>query len=198
MDEKIRCSRCHRERSISFFMKGEKTMKTCSTCRENKKKCSHNKQKSSCVNCSPCPHGKIKHGCKECSPCPHGKIKTKCFDCGGGSACIHSSQKAYCKKCQEPFNIIIKNWIRVCRHIDKKFKRFDADRFIDTDFLRGLLEDYKKCYYEDCKVEFEYIEKNKNLVTIERINNNKGHVKSNCVLACLSCNSKRKSNATTI
>ena len=69
--------------------------------------------------------------------------------------------------------------------------------FVDTNFLRGLLEDYQHCYYKDCKAKFEYIEFGHNLVTIERLNNNIGHIKTNCVLACLRCNSKRRSNATT-
>ena len=77
-----------------------------------------------------------------------------------------------------------------------KYNRYDSGRFIDKYFLKRLIEDYPTCYYEDCKTPLQYTEYKYNLATIERINNNIGHIKSNCVLCCLSCNNKRKSNLT--
>ena len=46
---------------------------------------------------------------------------------------------------------------------------YDADRFIDKCFLKGLVEDYKQYYYGDCKVNFQYKEYQNDLVTIERL-----------------------------
>ena len=34
----------------------------------------------------------------------------------------------------------------------------------------------------------QYIEYNETLATIERLDNNIGHIKSNCVIACKDCN----------
>lgn len=42
----------------------------------------------------------------------------------------------------------------------------------------------------------QYEIKQNDLLTIERLDNNKMHIKSNCMLSCLKCNLQRKSNAT--
>jgi len=69
---------------------------------------------------------------------------------------------------------------------DKKYNRFDVDRFIDKCFLKELVKDYQNCYY--CEVKLQYVDYNDTLATIERLNNNIGHIKSNCVLSCRKCN----------
>ena len=71
---------------------------------------------------------------------------------------------------------------------------YDADRFIDKCFMEGLVEDYKQCYYGDCKVNLQYTEYQDDLATIERLDNSIGHIKSNYVLCCLKCNNLKKSN----
>ena len=207
MDEKsVKCPRCKCFRYPSNFLKESRQLKTCIKCRENSAKfrsinlCNHNKQKYNCKECNGCPHDKLKYHCKDCGGgymCVHGKRKDVCKECSKGSFCEHGRRKHVCKECGDPFKIIIKAWILSCRRSDKNNGRFNPDQFIDTDFLRGLLEDYEHCFYNDCKVKFEYVEHNHELVTIERINNNIGHIKSNCVLACMGCNLKKKSNATT-
>ena len=77
---------------------------------------------------------------------------------------------------------------------DKKYGIYDADRFIDKCFLKGLVEDYPNCYYSDCNVKLQYVYYQDDLATIERLDNKIGHIKSNCVLACLKCNKQKKSN----
>ena len=65
----------------------------------------------------------------------------------------------------------------------------NADRFIDKCFLEGLVEDSRgECHY--CHTEIQYKTYNKTLATIERLDNSIGHLKSNCVIACLPCNCK--------
>jgi len=112
--------------------------------------------------------------------------------------CLHGKQKYRCKKCSDPIEVTVRNWLYNCRGNDKKYDRYDPDHFIDKDFLRGLIEDYKLCYYKDCKVELQYIEYSDDLATIERINNSIGHIKSNCVLACMRCNKSKKSSVITV
>ena len=126
--------------------------------------------------------------------CQHGRQKQYCRDCGGSSICQHGKRKPYCKICTNPTEVTIRNWISHSREADKKYNRFDANHFIDSDFLRGLVEDYDRCYYKDCEKKLQYIDYSDDLATIERVNNAKGHIKSNCVLACKRCNNMRKSN----
>jgi hypothetical protein len=82
----------------------------------------------------------------------------------------------------------VRNWIKHSRSSDKERNRFDIVNFIDKDFCRLLIQEYPRCYYNDCNVELQYRNHNGTLATIERLNNNIGHIKTNCVLACLKCN----------
>ena len=129
---------------------------------------------------------------KTCLPCRNrdreSRLKNKCE---------HEKQKCKCKNCRDPIKITIKQWVNDCRSSDKKYNRYDPDRFIDKCFLQGLVEDYPNCYYEDCQVKLQYVDYGDDLASIERLDNSLGHVKSNCVLACLKCNNLKKSNQTT-
>jgi hypothetical protein len=80
---------------------------------------------------------------------------------------------------------------------DIKYNRYDEDNHVDKEFLHSLIAKSQRCYYEDCAVELQYIIRQHDMVTLERLNNNIGHTKDNCVIACLKCNSRRRSNATT-
>ena len=143
-----------------------------------------------------CEHGKYKYQCRECKGsqiCPHRRQKYQCKECGGGQICPHSRRKAYCKKCSDPIKVNIEQWIFSRRKYDKMRNIYDADRFIDKYFLKGLIEDYKQCYYGDCKVNLQYTEYQDDLATIERLDNSIGHIKSNCVLCCMKCNKSNKS-----
>ena len=113
----------------------------------------------------------------------------------------HDRRKQTCKKCSDPIKITIKQWIFSRRQYDKIYIIYDADRFIDKCFLEGLIEDYKQCYYGDCKdadghgpVKLQYTGYRNDLASIERLDNSIGHIKSNCILCCLKCNKSRKSN----
>ena len=119
--------------------------------------------------------------------------KYQCKECEGSQICPHNRQKSHCKKCSDPIKINIEQWIFSRRQYDKMRNIYDADRFIDKCFLKGLIEDYKQCYYGDCKVNLQYTEYQDDLATIERLDNSIGHIKSNCVLCCLKCNKFRKS-----
>ena len=150
-----------------------------------------------------CEHGKYKYQCKECGGtqiCPHSKRKYQCKECKGTQICPHDRQKSHCKKCSDPVKVSIKQWIFSSRQYDKMRNIYDADRFIDKCFMEGLVEDYKQCYYGDCKdadglgpVNLQYTEYQDDLATIERLDNSIGHIKSNCVLCCLKCNKSNKS-----
>ena len=162
--------------------------------------CKHGKYKYQCRECKGsqiCPHNKRKPQCKECGGsqiCSHNREKNHCKKCVGSQICSHNREKNYCKKCSDPVKVSIKQWIFSSRQCDKMRNIYDADRFIDKCFLEGLIEDYKQCYYGDCKVNLQYTEYQDDLATIERLDNSIGHIKSNCVLCCLKCNVSKKSN----
>ena len=183
----IKCSNCKRITNITDFKKNGKVLKTCIKCRmsfiksQNKKKCLHNRKKSQCIEC----HGS--------SICEHNRIKNTCILCNGSSICEHKKRKNRCKICSDEIKITIDTMICSSKHNDKKYNRYDIVNFIDKCFLKNLIEDSEnKCFY--CKCQLQYMIKQSNLATIERINNKLGHIKSNVVIACHHCNVSRVGN----
>ena len=170
----------------------------CKEC-EGSQICPHNRQKQTCKECKGtqvCPHNRQKQTCKECKGtqvCPHNRQKQTCKECKGSQVCPHNKIKRTCKKCSDPVKVNIEQWIFNSRNYDKMNNIYDANRFIDKCFLKVLVEDFRKCYYEDCEVNLQYTEYQNDLATIERLNNSVGHIKSNCVLCCLKCNVSKKS-----
>jgi len=122
--------------------------------------------------------------------CTHNLHKFRCIDCGGSQICIHNKQRQWCKNCSGSVKVNIQGWIISSKQSDKKYNRFDVDRFIDKCFLKELVKDYPNCYY--CEVQLQYFDFNDTLATIERLDNSKGHIKSNCVIACRKCNLSRE------
>ena len=121
--------------------------------------------------------------------CPHKKQKSTCADCDGCGVCSHNRQRRYCILCYTPQKILIARWIIDCRRLDRKNNIYDPDRFIDTEFIKGLMEDNECCYYRGCKIKLQYNDRTNDMATLELLDNSKGHIKSNCVLTCLRCNS---------
>ena len=219
MENKRRCTICKIDRELDQFVSkaGRTNLKNCLRCRTIKnqsiKKCEHGRQKSHCKECggnSICSHGRRKSQCKECggssicehgrqkpcckecggnSICEHGRQKQTCKECGGSSICEHGRQKQTCKACNNPKQITIKNMIRLSRQHDIENNRYDANNFIDKCFIHSLIDESTKCYY--WKVQIQFIEFNSTLCMIECLDNTIGHIKSNCVLACRTCNVSR-------
>jgi hypothetical protein len=73
-------------------------------------------------------------------------------------------------------------------------KRLDNDKLINIDDVLDILkESNMKCYYCKKNVLLLYdIVREKNQWTLDRLNNELGHNKGNCVMSCLSCNLKRR------
>ena len=177
----IKCPKCKTYKYPKDFLNEKnRTLKTCKECRNRAKKYRDNHK---------CEHGRQKSHCKECGGstiCEHNRERNKCKECGGASICEHGRQRNTCKICTDPIKITLTNWISASRQKDKKFNIYDANNFIDKCFLKGLMEDYPNCYY--CNIHLQYVEYQDDLATIERIDNSIGHIKSNCVVACRSCN----------
>ena len=175
------CSKCKKERNLGDFRSGCKILKTCIKCRDSDKK---SKEKTKCI------HNKVKCRCRECcgsNLCIHDRQKYQCKVCGGVGICIHNRQKSNCKECGDPIDITIKNMISNSKKKDKKINNYDEPNFIDYPFIQHLiLESNDKCYYCSCELQYAYY--TNNLATIERLDNSLGHIKSNCVIACRTCN----------
>jgi len=185
MTYEIKCTQCKRYKSEDNYLKNGRILKLCINCR--------NYSKNYRLKHEMCVHNLQKYFCKNCSGsqiCIHNKQKSKCIECGGSDFCKHNKLRYYCKTCTDPVKVSIKCWISSLKVSDKKYNRYDADRFIDRCFLKELIKDFPNCYY--CEVELQYIEYNDTLATIERLDNSKGHIKSNCVIACRKCNLSRE------
>jgi hypothetical protein len=131
-------------------------------------------------------NGNIYKWCSDCIIIRAAKRQTEKCPCG--------KQFHQCKLCGDAVKITIRLMIMHSKRTDKKYNRYNANNLIDTDFLTGLIESNRFCYYDDCKIEMQYITFTNDLATIERLDNSIGHIQSNCVLCCKSCNCKRKSN----
>jgi len=180
MNKDVKCQRCKCYRTEDDYLKNGRRLKTCINCRNHEK---NYRMKNKC------PHDRQKQKCRDCGGigiCKHNRQKYKCIDCGGSDVCKHKLLRYYCKTCSDPVKVSIQGWIISSKQSDRKYNRFDADRFIDRCFLKELVKDFPNCYY--CEVELQYVDNNDTLATIERLDNSIGHIKSNCVLACRKCN----------
>ena len=79
---------------------------------------------------------------------------------------------------------------------DEQKNRIDKEKpLLLNDIYELLIESHMQCYY--CVQEvFIYYEKyrDKSQWTLERIDNNLGHFKQNCVISCLECNLQRRNH----
>lgn len=137
-----------------------------------------------------CEHGREKYRCKDCGGigiCEHNRRKSQCRDCGGSQICEHKRKKSTCRECGNVIKKTIDRFIRDSKAADKRYNRLDIVNFIDRDFCKLLIEESNdKCCYCECNL--EYVLKCHNLISIERINNDIGHIKSNVKISCYHCN----------
>jgi len=188
--QRQKCSSCKMNMTLDKFTKkrDDTYQKTCDECLQKRRarvannKCEHDRQQYECVDCD---GGGV---------CEHRLRRDRCRDCNGSSFCVHNIRKHECKRCSDPLKITIKNMIRGSKQTDKKYNRYDPVNLVDYCFLENLLEDYSHCCYTDCNVALQIVEYQDDLATIERLDNDIGHIKSNCVICCMKCNHMKKSN----
>lgn len=163
MESIRKCTSCKKNYNLEHYRKGTKILKQCLNCRNIKLK-SINKTK-----------------------CVHGRQKDKCKLCGGVGICIHGKRKDQCKLCKNPLDITIKHMIGNSKRQDKKNNIFNESEFVDYEYLKNLIDITNDiCVYCDCPLQYTYF--TSNLATIERINNELGHIKSNVLISCHRCN----------
>ena len=163
MEQIRKCTSCKKNYDLEHYTKGNRILNQCLKCRNVAKK-SMNKTK-----------------------CIHGRIKYSCIDCGGGGICLHNKHKSNCKKCNNPVDITIKYMIKNSKKHDIKKNRYNESEFVDYQYLFNLIDIFNdQCFYCDCHL--QYTNFTNNLATIERINNELGHIKSNVLISCYKCN----------
>jgi hypothetical protein len=175
----IDCRACStRTHADEFEVKKGIKLKTCKRCLTKSK---------AYYEANKCQHGKQPSRCGECDGvgiCQHKKQKTRCVQCNGGGICQHRTQRAQCKQCTNPQTILIRRWIEHSKETDKLRKQ---ETNITREFCTTIItESGNRCCY--CAVELQMLERNANLMTIERIDNRLGHVVGNCRVACFHCN----------
>lgn len=190
--DRIKCRRCKMNLTIDHYVKkrDDTFQKTCNDCLTKQR---------AYVESKKCPHGLQKTRCRKCEDgggavCMHDKIRSRCPHCDGGEMCNHGKERRQCKQCSDPLKISVKTIIAGSKRKDLKYNRYDAPNFIDPGFVESMLKKHMRCYYKDCNEELQLVEYTDNLATIERLDNSIGHVKDNCVIACLKCNRSKRSN----
>ena len=72
---------------------------------------------------------------------------------------------------------------------------YDKDNHITTKYLLSL-KNYNgdKCYHCNCDLDWDNLQHTRRdrQVTLQRIDNTKGHIKNNCVWCCFECNVKKR------
>lgn len=101
--------------------------------------------------------------------------------------CEHMKIKSKCPRCINPIKLRIRNIISATKQSDKMYRRYDADNHIDFNHVKELMFNRAfKCAF--CHRDTQFETYNESLCTIDRIDNNIGHVKGNCTISCRRCN----------
>ena len=133
--------------------------------------------------------------CKETKCCLICRNKINIFNkINNNKKCRHGLRPTRCKICYDKVKITIINMVYHSKESDKKFNRkYNNNDFITTKYLHNLVGDPNNlyCAYYFCDTKLNFDKSNPAMATIERINNDLAHIKSNCVLACRTCNYKK-------
>jgi len=111
-----------------------------------------------------------------------------CVDCSEKRRqkdyCEHDTRNHDCRFCGVGAYISARKTLHSCRRSDFK-KGFIND--LDINYTLDLFMGNTQCYY--CKIELQHLYPfKKDFATIDRLNDELPHIKSNCVLACRDCN----------
>ena len=100
-------------------------------------------------------------------------------------------KKQRCRSCAVDLHSSkVKNWLYSIRTRDKLTKEaFQAIKDPIKQKLDELLKEQKTCFY--CGIDLQFKDhKGANMASLERLNNQKGHIPCNLTLCCIQCNRK--------
>jgi len=185
-----KCKSCKALRKQNDFIYNDKVNKSCCVCRDRRLKMKkymieYNKK------------DKIKEYKKEYNEENKQKIneKQKKYNEENKEYILEYKKEKYQNEKQEnPLKVKIIGMINKSRQSDKERNRtYDENEYVDYDFLNDLWNKQEgKCGYNCCKCEmvltFNKDTRNPYQVSIQRLDNNIAHIKSNIMLSCFMCN----------
>jgi len=106
--------------------------------------------------------------------------------------CEHDRQKHQCKEClndNELLDFYCRRSVFNHRHSDLRKNLYDPNLHISTDWMKDEIEyQNHKCIWCQKKLKITRDKHCPDMPTVDRIYNERGHWKSNCVIACYDCN----------
>jgi biotin synthase-like enzyme len=129
--------------------------------------------------------------CEESSEEKFKKKKNKQFY----KSCIDCNEKQKKKRWNDPTETRMRRIIYNSKVVDARKKMLDLNNHVDLEYINQLqFESGSRCVYCLAKVSLNLSAKNNHLLTLDRIYNEVGHIKSNVQIACFSCNMARGNN----
>ena len=164
----VKCAYCHAWKPPTDFMSNDRNVKTCKKCREKKK--DYREEHTEKLR-------KQRKVWREVN-----------------AEQRHEYDKTYRedRKIFNPLNTKFKRMIYNSIQCDTKYHRpYDQIDYIDIPHLIYLWSNQdQRCYHCGCEMtlDFNATTRNPNQISIQRLNNDLPHIKTNCVLACFLCN----------
>ena len=196
-----KCPRCKTLRKPSQFIFNEKPHKCCIVCRDTSKaQYAKNKEKNNEKSKKYYLENKEKK--KEYSKNYYENNTEKVKDnhkkwSVNNPEKIKEINKKHIEKMKtnNPLEYKFRRMINTSKETDKIKNIFDDENYIDIDYLNKLYEIQNGlCLYCKCLMDLDFTRDNTNKISIQRINNDIGHIKINCVFSCLNCNVSRQEN----
>ena len=193
---KTKCNGCRCWREPTDFIKNDKVVKTCKTCREyrekNADKINERKKKWRIENV-------VKLREHERQYVAENKDKVSNYKKKYAVENKDKIKQSYVEQQQNnPLRTKLKNMIKSSIQTDKnKNRTYNEEDFITYEFLMSLYEEQQgKCYYENCNcdmtLDFNKSCRSSTQITVQRLDNEIAHIKLNCVLSCFFCNCMKR------
>lgn len=195
--QKKYCKLCYNTKNIKEFKFQDEDIDYCLFC--FKKQLSKNNQKV-CTNCNIIKNIKDYHFRDKKNKTLH----SECKECINERARTYKS-KHYERARESDRKSKIKHYDKVrlnrimgtSKRVDLAKGVFNEKEHIDKMFIIDtLIEQKDKCDYCSKDITLSCPPLSKNLASVERKDNSLGHIKSNCVMACVTCNSSRANRYT--
>ena len=187
MSRTSKCIRCHTWRLPTDFISNDRNMKCCFKCREVSKKYRDDHAEQIRER----EKKYYKNNTDQISERTRGYYKNN-----ADKICEQMKKRYVDQKISNPLHIKFIYMIHGSIRSDTKYNRlYDPQDYIEEEFLNFVWNDQdQRCYHCNCEMtlDFSYTTRVPSQISIQRLNNDLPHIKSNCVLSCFSCNVNHK------
>jgi len=186
-----KCGGCRTMRTPSSFIYKQKKNKTCGNCFESRKKFNE-KNKEKAKEYRKANKDKIKDYKADYYEANKDKIKAHNE---ANKDKIKDYRKEYYEKIKKENPLLYKLKRMICNSIkyDIQNDMYNETNYVDMEHLFKLMEIQSGCcVYCGLEMLVDDFTQSKDGVSIQRIDNSKGHIKTNCIMSCLNCNITRK------